>query len=199
MGALGVGNDSRVVLYSANNPAWAARVWWMLRWIGFDGAAVLDGGLKAWTAEGRPLSAEPVNRPARKLTVALRPEAGRRPGRGARRHRQGTVTIIDALPEAAFNGKMSMYPRPGHITGASNIPASTLTDESGFYLPLEKLAAMHAGDRPGRVITYCGGGISASSNAFVMTRLGFTDVAVYMASLQEWAADPANPMEADTP
>jgi len=59
---------------------------------------------------------------------------------------------------------------------------------------------MHAGDRNGRVITYyCGGGIAASSNAFIMTRLGFTDVAVYIASLQQWVADPANPMEVDTP
>ena len=58
---------------------------------------------------------------------------------------------------------------------------------------------MHTGDRAGRVITYCGGGISASNNAFVMTRLGFTDIAVYIASLQEWAADPANPMEVAPP
>jgi thiosulfate/3-mercaptopyruvate sulfurtransferase len=195
MGALGVGDRSRVVLYSANNVAWAARVWWMLRWIGFDRAAVLDGGLKAWTAEGRPLSTEPANRPARKLSVALRPKliVNRDEVRASIGNR--AVTIIDALTEASFRGKMTMYGRPGHISGALNVPAMALTDESGHLLPQEKLAAMFPADRAGRVITYCGGGIAASADAFVMTRLGFADVAVYAASLQEWAADPANPME----
>lgn len=197
MGALGVGDDSRVVLYSGNNPAWAARVWWMLRWIGFDRVAVLDGGRKAWTTEGRPLSIEPFNRPAEKLSVSLRPMliADREEVRAAIGSQ--VVTIIDALPEASFLGKMPMYARPGHIPGALNVPASSLTDELGRYLPREKLAAMFTGDRTGRVITYCGGGIAASSNAFIMARLGFSNVAVYMGSLQEWAADPANPMEVE--
>jgi thiosulfate/3-mercaptopyruvate sulfurtransferase len=74
MEALGVGDDSRVVLYDAGGSVWAARVWWMLRWIGFDRAALLDGGLNAWTAGERPLSTEPASRPAGTLTVNLRPE-----------------------------------------------------------------------------------------------------------------------------
>jgi thiosulfate/3-mercaptopyruvate sulfurtransferase len=199
MGALGVGDDSRVVLYSGNDPGWAARVWWMLRWIGFDRAALLDGGLKAWKAEGRPLSTDPAAHPARLLTVALRPEliADRDEVRAAIGN--DAITLVDSLPAASFQGKFALYGRPGHIPGAINIPATSLVDESGRYLPREKLAAMHGGDRGGRVITYCGGGIAASSSAFVMTRLGFTNVAVYTASLQEWAADPANPMEVSTP
>ena len=74
MGALGVGDDSRVVLYTANNPDWAARVWWMLRWAGFDRAALLDGGLEAWIADGRPLSTEPAHRPAKQFTGVPRLE-----------------------------------------------------------------------------------------------------------------------------
>jgi thiosulfate/3-mercaptopyruvate sulfurtransferase len=199
MGALGVGDDSRVVLYSGNDPGWAARVWWMLRWIGFDRAALLDGGLKAWKAEGRPLSTALADRPARRLTVSLRPEliADRDQVRAALGNR--AVTLVDSLPEASFQGKFALYGRPGHIPGAINIPATSLVDESGRYLPQAKLAAMHGGDLGRRFITYCGGGIAASSSAFVMTRLGFTNVAVYTASLQEWAADPANPMEVSTP
>ncbi len=198
MAALGVGDDSRVVLYDNRGSAWAARVWWMLRWIGFDRAAVLDGGLGAWTAEGRPLSTEPADRPAKQLTVALRPEliADREEVLAAIGN--SAVRLIDALPEASYRGKMSLYDRPGHIPGAANIPASSLLDESGRYLSHDELAAMHDGDRNARVITYCGGGISASSNAFIMTRLGFTDVAVYTASLQEWAADPASPLVVGT-
>jgi thiosulfate/3-mercaptopyruvate sulfurtransferase len=194
MGELGVGDDSRVVLYDSSGSGWAARVWWMLRWIGFDRAAVLDGGLEAWIAEGRPLSTEPVARPAKQLTVALRPKliADRKEVLAALD--DSAVRLIDALPEASYQGEMPLYGRPGHIPGATNIPASALLDDSGHYLPLGELEAMHAGDRNARVITYCGGGISASSNAFIMTRLGFTNVAVYTASLQEWAADPENPL-----
>jgi thiosulfate/3-mercaptopyruvate sulfurtransferase len=199
MGALGVGDDSRVVLYSANQPAWAARVWWMLRWIGFDRAAVLDGGLKAWTAEGRLLSTEPASRPATRLTVALRPKliADQNEVRAALGNH--SVTLVDALPEASFQGKMAMYGRPGHLPGAVNVPASNIVDSTGRYLPRETLAAMPWGSHTGRAITYCGGGIAASSDAFVMTRLGYTDVAVYINSLQEWTADPANPMEVGPP
>ncbi len=78
MSALGVSDDSRVVLYDAMGSSWAARVWWMLRWIGFDRAALLDGGLAAWTAEDRPLSTEAVARPAGTLTPAPRPGTHRR-------------------------------------------------------------------------------------------------------------------------
>ena len=197
MGALGVGDDSTIVLYDGNGSVWAARVWWMLRWVGFDRAALLDGGLKAWTDEDRPLSTEPASRPARLLTPAPRPELIADRDEVFAAIDNGAVSIIDTLPEASFRGEMAMYDRPGHITGALNIPALSLLDESGHYLPHDELAAMFDGDRSARAITYCGGGIAASSNAFIMTRLGFTDVAVYTASLQEWAADPANPMVVD--
>ncbi len=194
MAALGVRDDARVVLYSATEPSWPARVWWMLRWIGFDRAALLDGGLKAWTAEGRPLSTEAPNRPAGRLTVALRPGliADRDEVRAA--VDDGKVTIVDSLPPASYEGKFSLYKRPGHITGAVNMPVTALLDEAGRFLPAEQLAAMLSVERKSRVITYCGGDIAASEDAFVLTRLGYANVAVYAASLQEWAADPTNPM-----
>jgi len=74
MSALGVGDNTRVVLYDTSGGPWASRVWWMLRWIGFDNAALLDGGLSAWTDAGLPLSTEPSEEPARTLSVNLRPE-----------------------------------------------------------------------------------------------------------------------------
>jgi thiosulfate/3-mercaptopyruvate sulfurtransferase len=199
MGALGVGDDSRVVLYDSSGSAWAARVWWMLRWVGFDRAALLDGGLTAWTAEDRPLSTEPASRQAKVLTPAPRPEAIADRDEVFAAIEDDAVQLVDAMPEPHFRGQMAMYDRPGHIPSAINIPVTGLTDESGHFRPLDDLAAMHDLDRDARAITYCGGGIAASSNAFVMTRLGFKDVAVYTASLQEWAADPDLPMEVDTP
>ncbi|MEJ2581896.1 MAG: sulfurtransferase [Acidobacteriota bacterium] len=199
MGRLGVGDDSRVVLYDRMGSGWAARVWWMLRWIGFDRAAVLDGGWGAWTAEGRPQSNEPAGRAPKRLTVSLRPEMIADRDEVLAAIDDDSVRLIDAMPEAHFRGEMALYDRPGHIPGASNIPAMSLLDESGRYRPDDELAAMFEGDHDARTITYCGGGISASSAAFIMTRLGFDDVAVYTASLQEWAADPDKPLVAGTP
>jgi thiosulfate/3-mercaptopyruvate sulfurtransferase len=171
----------------------------MLRWVGFDQAAVLDGGFGAWTAEGRPLSTEPASHQPKQLTPVLRPELIADRDEVFAAIKDDAVSLIDAMPESHFKGVMVLYDRPGHIPSAANISAMALLDATGRYRPRDELAALCVGDREARVITYCGGGIAASSNAFIMTRLGFTDVAVYMASLQEWAADPANPLEVDKP
>lgn len=199
MQALGVGDKSRVVLYDASGSGWAARVWWMLRWIGFDRAALLDGGINAWTSAGLPLSTEAVTRPAQKLTPNIRPELIADRDEVFAAIDNDTVQVIDAMPEAHFRGEMVMYDWPGHIPGASNTPSTSLLDESGHYRPNEELSALFTGEPGNRTITYCGGGIAASSNAFALTRLGFTDVAVYMGSLQEWTANEDNPMEVDEP
>lgn len=197
MGALGVGDDSRVVLYDGYGSVWAARVWWMLKWVGFDNAAVLDGGLRAWTAEDMELSPEVVNPQMKKLTADPRPKLIADRDEVFAAIEDDEVTLIDAMPEPHFKGQMVMYARAGHIPGAINISAMGLLDETGSYKPHDELAAMHTGDREARVITYCGGGIAASSNAFILLRLGYTDVAVYIASLQEWTADASNPMVVD--
>jgi len=201
MGKLGVGDDSTVILYDNSFSAWAARVWWMLRWVGFDRAALLNGGLKAWTSAGRPLSTAPPTYPRRKLTLNLRPRliADRDEVRAS--IDDDTVCIMDTMPEAHYRGDMSMYARPGHIPGAINRFGLALLDGSGCYRPDNELRALFDTDPDARTITYCGGGIMASSTAFILHRLGYKDVAVYTASLQEWAADPANPLvvaEAET-
>jgi thiosulfate/3-mercaptopyruvate sulfurtransferase len=195
MGSLGVGDDSRVVIYDTNGMSWAARVWWMLRWIGFDQAALLDGSLEAWKAAGEEVSTEAATPTAKSLTINLRPEliANQDDVRAA--IEDDAVHLIDSMPEQHYRGEWAMYARPGHITSASNVPVTSLFAEPGKFRSQAELDALFDGDRGTRAITYCGGGIAASSDAFVMTRLGFTDVAVYGASLQEWAADPDNPMD----
>ena len=192
---LGVGDDSRVVLYDTNYTGWAARVWWMLRWVGFDNAAILDGGLTAWISAGNKLSLEPVNRPAQKLTPKPRPELIAQYDEVLASIDNDAVVLIDTLPEEFYRGEMSIYPRLGHITGAVNINGLSLLDKTGHLLTQDELTAMHAFDHNTRIITYCGGGIVASTDAFVLARLGFNNVAVYIASLEEWTADPNNPME----
>ncbi|WP_082990207.1 sulfurtransferase [Woeseia oceani] len=197
MERLGVGDNSRVVIYDANGSAWAARVWWMLRWIGFDNAALLDGGLQAWTDAGQSLSTESVAVVKGSLTVNLRPELIVASDEVHAAIGDDSVTIIDSLPAAHYRGEFSMYERPGHIPGASNVSVMSLTNDDGHFKTVDELATLFDGDYEGRAITYCGGGIAASANAFTMIRLGYKDVAVYTASLQEWAADPARPMETE--
>jgi thiosulfate/3-mercaptopyruvate sulfurtransferase len=197
MGKLGIGDDSRVVLYDTMGGSWAARVWWMLRWIGFDRAALLDGGLTAWTAAGGSLSTEPVERDPRSLSVNLRPELIAAQGEVRAAIDNDAIRLIDALPAMHYRGEWTMYDQPGHIPGATNVPVSSLVDEAGHFRPVDELAALFGDDKGKRTITYCGGGIAASADAFVLTRLGFTDVAIYAASLEEWTANPENPMEID--
>ncbi len=197
MGALGVGDDTRVVLYDRMGLPWAARVWWMLRWIGFDNAALLDGGLDAWTAAGGELSNEPVPPTPRTLSVNLRPDLIADQAEVSAAIDDEATRLVDVLPEIHYRGEWTMYAKPGHIPGAINIPTGKMFDENGRFRPDEELATLLDNDRDTRTITYCGGGIAASIDAFVFARLGFTDVAVYDGSLQEWTSDPDNPMEID--
>ncbi len=195
MAALGVGDNSRVVLYDSNGLPWAARVWWMLRWIGFDRAALLDGGLAAWKAQQGALSTESMKRPARTLSVNLRPELIADQDEVRTSLDDDAISLVDAMPEIHYRGEWSMYAQPGHIPGAVSLPTGSLVGDDGLFKPDNELATLIDLDRNARTITYCGGGIAASTDAFMLTRLGFTDVAIYDASLQEWAADPDNPMD----
>lgn len=195
MGRLGVGDDTRVVLYDTGASMWAARVWWMLRWVGFDRAALLNGGLAAWTAEDRELSAEPAATPPRTLTPHVRPELVATIDEVRQAIGDEGIRLIDTLPAPMYLGEQPMYAgRSGHIPTSVNLCAMDLFDETGHWRPDAELAEIHDSDPTARTITYCGGGIMASSTAFALARLGFTDVAVYTASMQEWAADPDNPL-----
>ena len=129
------------------------------------------------------------------LTVRLRPELIADQDEVRAAIGDAAVHLIDSMPEQHYRGEWAMYDRPGHITGASNVPTTVLFDEAGKFRSHAELDALFESDRATRSITYCGGGIAAAADAFVMTRLGFTDVAIYAASLQEWAANPENPMD----
>jgi thiosulfate/3-mercaptopyruvate sulfurtransferase len=199
MGRAGVGEGVRVVLYDRAVNMWAARVWWMLRAFGFDDAAVLNGGFKRWTVEQRPIAADTGVRPARTFTP--RPRAGVMTDKAGVLAALGSgACVLNALTPEQHQGTGGVaYGRPGRIAGSANVPARDLVDPATHaYLPAEvlrdkftKAGVLHAG----RVVTYCGAGIAASSDAFVLTLLGHDDVAVYDASLSEWGPDASLPME----
>lgn len=203
MSRVGVGEDTRVVVYCRDHNVRAARLWWMLRAFGFDRAAVLDGGWAKWTREGRLVSTEPCRYPPGRFVPNPRPGLFLDKGSVRAAIGEPSTCIINALSLEQHRGTGGVhYGRRGAISGSVCVPARSLTDpESHSYLPLERLRAVFeatgAFDR-GRVITYCGGGIAASSDAFILHRLGVVNVAVYALSMQEWAADRSSPMTVES-
>ena len=201
MGRFGVGEDSRVVLYSTTTPQWASRVWWMLRNYGFDSAAVLNGGFPKWAREGRPVETG-AGRPRPPATFVVREDRKLMVGKEAVLGAigDGAVCTINALSPQQHSGTGgTVYGRVGRIAKSTNVPAAALLDPAtGAYLPAAQLRAkfdaVGAFAKP-RVITYCGGGIAASSDALVLTMLGHPDVKLYDASMSEWSNDPSLPME----
>ena len=206
-GRHGISRDSRIVLYDRLGSMWAARFWWMFRAMGARNVAVLDGGWTTWLAEGREASTEPC---------AYEPAEFQARFDAARFAAKTEVLetslvggcLINALGREQHSGEDEgkTYGRAGHIPGAANVPAMELVDpETQRYKSREDLSEAFAIATAGetvpnpkkRVITYCGGGIAASNDAFILTLLGYEDVAVYDASLSEWAADESLPMETE--
>lgn len=201
LGRRGIGDGSRVVLYSRDRHVWATRVWWMLRSIGFDAAAVLDGGWEKWVREGRPTSVdEPVFAPA---VLTARPRAGVFVGKDAVAVSMddSDACLINALDPELHSGANPRYGRRGRIPGSVNIPSVSLVDPDThtFVSATEATAAFQrvGADPSRRTVVYCGGGIAATLDAFLLHQLGYEDVSVYDASMSEWARDEALPMESD--
>lgn len=202
MSRYGIGDGTRVVLYSAENIMWATRVWWMLRTFGFDNAAVLDGGWEKWKAEGRPVSTEPCKYPPAKFTP--RPRAGMIVGKEHVRAALGdpkTVTVNALSPSFHAGKKPSRYGRPGRIPGSVNVPALTLLDpDTKAFVPLPDASAKFAAagiEKAKNVICYCGGGISATVDLFMLHQLGYENLTLYDGSMGEWAKDESLPIETD--
>ncbi|WP_083166044.1 sulfurtransferase [Mycobacterium aquaticum] len=193
----GIGPDTPTVVYDSTGGFWAARVWYLLRWIGVP-VRVLDGGLSAWRAAGLPLESgathvRPVApwraHPVRDAWIELDDLRGIDCGAG---------NLVCALSPQAFWGKEpTRYTRRGHIPGSVNVPARELFTDDGLIRPPAEITQRYrdAGTDLGReVILYCGGGISATVNALALAAAGVENVRVYDGSLEEWSADPTLPL-----
>ena len=200
-GGHGVSNASRVVLYSIGTPMWATRFWWMLKSLGFDNAAVLDGGLDKWKLEGRPLETGPAKgHPA--ATFTAKPRDGffvdKRQTLAATSE-QGTVVVNALGPQFHKGLEPSRYGRPGRVPGSCNVSAATLLDpKTKAFVPLAEAEAKFEAQgvtRDKRVVAYCGGGISATVDLFLLHQLGYRDLTLYDGSMGEWAKDASLPIE----
>lgn len=198
--ALGIHDGAAVVIYDDFLNMWATRIWWMLRAIGFTNAAVLDGGWKAWVAAGKPIESGRVASAPSAKPLSIRPVPSFLNIEAIEAHvagRRGSEALVCALPEAYFTGAEKVGGRGGHIPGSINIPAATLLDAEGRFLPRDELRARLARlDDASSVTLYCGGGISATVVAFALGLTGREDVNVYDGSLEEWNADPSRPLVA---
>lgn len=199
-GRLGIGPDTQVVVYDQDVGMFASRVWWMLRYMGHDAAAVLDGGWAKWIREGRPTRAGEEIRAAAAFIARPRPELRADVADVERRLGDPSVLLVDARAPERFEGRSEPLDRlPGHIPGAVNaFYRSNLTDE-GTMAPVETLRKRFdevlRERRPDDVVMYCGSGVSACHNLLAMEHAGLHGTKLYPGSWSEWSSDPSRPVE----
>jgi len=201
MAGMGIGNETRVVVYDAKGLFSAPRVWWTLRVMGVTHVSVLDGGLPKWRAEGRPVE---VGEPGKRRTNLFqsRREQGEIWSLSDMRRlvNSGGTQIVDARPAARFTGEQP-EPRPGlaqgHMPGARNVPFTQLVNADGTLKSAAELRIVMAtaGVNPAKpVVASCGSGVTACLAALALAVLGNNQTAVYDGSWAEWGRDPANPV-----
>ena len=191
----GIAPDVQVALYDDAGGAFAARMWWMLRWIGHERVAVLDGGWRAWKASARPVSASlPDPPPPSRADYSRRPSLTRLIG--ADDIDASAHVLLDAREPARFRGEVEPLDRAaGHIPGAKCSASGDNLDERGFFKPkgalLEKFQAAIGAAEGRPVVCYCGSGVTAAHNILAMTHAGFEEPRLYAGSWSEWITDPA--------
>lgn len=200
LGRLGFTNDMQAVVYDRNGANYCGRLWWMLKWLGHDAVAVLDGGLQAWQASGGAVtsgadanaqgSSTFVLKPALRewvSTAELAPQVG-----------HPDLTLIDARGAARYRGEMEpIDPVAGHIPGALNRPFTENLNAEGFFKSPEVLRAefekLLAGRSASTVVHHCGSGVSTVPNILAMELAGLGVTRLYAGSWSEWCNTPGLP------
>ncbi|CAJ0797716.1 Putative thiosulfate sulfurtransferase SseB [Ralstonia psammae] len=202
--ALGVNDDTQVVAYDRQGGMYAARLWWLLRWVGHADAAVLDGGLQAWEAAHFPVD----------QIVPEEPQLNATPGNITRKPSlvqlvtadlvqkylgHADKPVVDARAPDRYRGENeTLDPVGGHIPGARNRFFRNNLQADGTFKPAEQLRAdftgVLAGARPQDAMLQCGSGVTACHNALAMEIAGLTGAALYAGSWSEWCSDPSRPV-----
>ncbi len=197
-GRLGIDAVKQVVAYDQGGGMFAARLWWMLRWLGHDAVAVLDGGFAKWTREERPVAtALPPTRAARFEIRGVASTVSAAQVLASLDER--TLALLDARTPERFRGETEpMDPVAGHIPGARNRPyaqnlAADLTWKSATRLR-EEFDSLLGTTPPAQVVNHCGSGVTACHNILAMEIAGLAGSRLYPGSWSEWCADPARPI-----
>jgi thiosulfate/3-mercaptopyruvate sulfurtransferase len=195
---LGIGNDRQIVVYDQDAGAWASRLWWMLRWLGHDAGAVLNGGFAKWTREGRSLSSTADRPPAARFTAQPRAAMLVQARDVGVRLDDPSWLLLDARAPERYRGDVEPIDRAaGHIPSAANAPFAENVDADGVF-------RTNAGDRlrealgdtpPDRVVNYCGSGVTACHNVLALEHAGLRGSVLYAGSWSEWSSDPSRPIE----
>jgi thiosulfate/3-mercaptopyruvate sulfurtransferase len=196
---LGISNDSQVVAYDTADGMYASRLWWMLRYLGHDSVAVLNGGIAKWVAEGRPLTAEvpptggTVFVPNVRASMSLGIDEVREIGASPRQR------LVDSRAPDRFRGENeTLDPVAGHIPGATNRFFRLNVGSDGTFRDASALRhefeALLAGTQPGDAVFYCGSGVTACHNLVAMAHAGLPVGRLYPGSWSEWCSDPSRPV-----
>jgi thiosulfate/3-mercaptopyruvate sulfurtransferase len=204
LGELGVAEDTQVIAYDEASGAFAARAWWLLRWLGHAKAAVLDGGFKAWLAAGGALeSGEPSDAAPSLGQVRFTPRVDRHAVLSAAELIEALKDprrlLVDARAAERFAGAVEpLDPVAGHIPGAVNHPFTANLGADGTFLPPAELKRRWrerlAGKSPRDVIAMCGSGVTACHNLLAMELAELYGAKLYGGSWSEWIRDPERPV-----
>jgi thiosulfate/3-mercaptopyruvate sulfurtransferase len=196
----GIDNTMQVIAYDDANAVFAGRLWWMLRWLGHDKVAVLNGGFRHWVAEDHPTSSGAESRERRTFTPHPRPEMQVGADEVVANLKSGQYQLFDVRDEARYRGEVAgMDPVAGHIPGAASAYYAHNLDEEGKFLPPEKLRERYqellGGKAPAETIFYCGSGVSVHHDLIAMEHAGLGSGArVYIGSWSDWITDPDRPV-----
>ncbi len=199
LGALGIGNDTEVVVYDAGNGAIAARAWWLLRWLGHDKVRLLDGGLASWSIS-HALSSDVVAHDARRFRVKLRNETVITTDEVvAAGEDVASLNLLDARDRARFIGEVEPIDTvAGHVPGARNLPLTDSLTPDGLWKTRVELVGLwrsHFGqDTQMPWVAMCGSGVTACHLALSAMEAGYREPRVYVGSWSEWIADTARPV-----
>ncbi|MFM7121065.1 MAG: sulfurtransferase [Gammaproteobacteria bacterium] len=197
IGQAGIGPAHRVVVYASGHLMWATRAFWLLRWAGHQQVQVLNGGLDAWRAAGLPIATGDAHYPPTTFTGTVASDwFTDLAGMQAASNTPGVCTV-NALSPAMYAGTGDMhYGRRGHIPGSRNLHYDALLDEGRFAEPARVATALRDAGllSAERVVAYCGGGISATVDAFACLLMGHPKVSVYDGSMSEWVRNPDLPL-----
>lgn len=197
--AWGVSNGSQVICYDDMSGAFAARMWWLLNWLGYEDVAVLDGGIDKWTANGLPLEQDTRTRTRGTFSGQANDAMWVDIEYVTQQLLHSNITLLDARSAERFTAKdCKTDPVPGHIPGAENYPFARNLNKQGSFLSAEELqkrfAPVFSSNTPDQVINMCGSGVTACHNALAMRIAGQPLPRLYVGSWSEWTKDSSRPV-----